>query len=147
MLRPSAYFSMLSKIFSPLVSFLASIYLVRKKSSHSFVTALVGAIANIALNLWLIPIIGALGAAIATLASYAIVLVLRLVDAPRFIPFKLCLPRLCISTLLLFGAAAITTIDVSGRVWWTLLCTVAICALNAPALLKGLRAIIAKRMK
>ena len=130
-----------------LVSFLASIYLVRKKSSHSFVTALVGAISNIALNLWLIPIIGALGAAIATLASYALVLVLRLVDAPRIIPFKLCLPRLCISVVMLFGAAAITTLDVTGRIWWTLLCTVAICALNAPALLKGLRAIVAKRMK
>lgn len=130
-----------------LVSFLASIYLVRKKSSHSFVTALVGAIANIALNLWLIPIIGALGAAIATLASYAVVLVLRLVDAPRIIPFKLCLLRLCISTALLLGAAAMMTFDVTGRIWWTLLCVLAICALNAPALLKGLRAIVAKRMK
>ena len=130
-----------------LVSFLASIYLVRKKSSHSFVTALVGAIANIALNLWLIPIIGALGAAIATLASYAIVLVLRMFDTQRMIPFKLCFSRLCISTLLLFGAAAITTLDVTGRFWWTFLCAVAICAINAPALLKGLRAIVAKRMK
>jgi O-antigen/teichoic acid export membrane protein len=130
-----------------LVSFLASIYLVRKKSNHSFVTALVGALANVALNLWLIPTIGALGAAIATLASYAIVLVLRLIDAPRFIPFNLCLPRLCISIALLIGAAAITTLDVTGRIWWTLLCVIAICALNAPALLKGLRAIVAKRMK
>ena len=130
-----------------LVSFLASIYLVRKKSNHSFVTALVGALANIALNLWLIPAIGALGAAIATLASYAIVLVLRLIDAPRMIPFKLCLPRLCISTALLLGASTVMTLDVTGRIWWTLLCTFAICALNAPALLKGLRALVAKRMK
>ena len=130
-----------------LVSFLASVYLVRKKSSHSFVTALVGALANIALNLWLIPVIGALGAAIATLASYALVLVLRMIDAPRIIPFKLCLPRLCISVALLLGAAAIMTLDVKGRILWTLLCTLAICAINAPALLKGLRAIVAKRMK
>ncbi len=130
-----------------LVSFLASVYLVRKKSSHSFVTALVGALANIALNLWLIPAIGALGAAIATLASYALVLVLRMIDAPRIIPFKLCLPRLCISMALLLGAAAIMTLDVKGRILWTLLCTLAICAINAPALLKGLRAIVAKRMK
>ncbi|MBQ3013901.1 MAG: oligosaccharide flippase family protein [Clostridia bacterium] len=130
-----------------LVSFLASVYLVRKKSSHSFVTALVGALANIALNLWLIPAIGALGAAIATLASYALVLVLRMIDAPRIIPFKLCLPRLCISVALLLGAAAIMTLDVKGRILWTLLCTLVICAINAPALLKGLRAIVAKRMK
>ena len=130
-----------------LVSFLASIYLVRKKSNHSFVTALVGALANIALNLWLIPTVGALGAAIATLASYAIVLVLRLIDAPRMIPFKLCLPRFCISTALLLGASTVMTLDVTGRLWWTLLCVLAICALNAPALIKGLRAILAKRIK
>ena len=130
-----------------LVSFLASIYLVRKKSSHSFVTALVGALTNIALNLWLIPVIGALGAAIATLASYAIVLILRMIDAPRMIPFKLCLPRLCISVAMLLGAAAIMTFDITGRVWWTLLGVIAICAINAPALLKGLHAIFAKRMK
>jgi O-antigen/teichoic acid export membrane protein len=129
-----------------LVSFLASVYLVRKKSSHSFFTALAGALSNILLNLWLIPIVGALGAAIASLASYAIVLVLRLIDAPRIIPFKLCLPRLCISTALLFGAAAVMTLDVTGRIWLTLLCVVAICAINAPALLRGLRAIVAKRL-
>lgn len=130
-----------------LVSFLASVYLVRKKSSHSFVTALAGALANIALNLWLIPTMGALGAAIATLASYALVLVLRLIDAPRIIPFKLCLPRLCISTALLLGSAAIMTLDVKARIFWTLLCILAICALNAPALLRGLCALVAKRMK
>ena len=129
------------------VSFLASVYLVRKKSSHSFVTALVGALANIALNLWLIPTIGALGAAIATLASYAIVLVLRMIDAPRIIPFRLCLPRLCISAALLLGAATIMTLDVTARIWWTLLCVFAICAINASALLKGFRAIVAKRIK
>ena len=134
-------------VLEALVSFLASVYLVRKKSSHSFFTALVGALANIGLNLCLIPVLGAIGAAIASLASYAIVLILRLVDAPRIIPFKLCLPRLCISTAFLLGAAAIMTLDVTGRIWWTLLCAAAICALNASALLRGLRTILAKRMK
>ena len=130
-----------------LVSFLASVYLVRKKSVHSFVTALVGAVSNIILNLCFIPIMGALGAAVATLASFAIVLVLRMIDAQRIIPFKLCLPRLCISVALLFGAAAIMTLDVVGCIWWTLLCTVAVCVINAPALLRGLRVILAKRTK
>ena len=130
-----------------LVSFLASVYLVRKKSVHSFVTALVGAVSNIILNLWLIPIMGALGAAVATLASFAIVLVLRMIDAKRIIPFDFCVPRLCISMALLFGAAAIMTVNFAGSIWFVLLCVVAICAINAPALLKGLRTIVAKRMK
>ncbi len=130
-----------------LVSFLASVYLVRKKSSHSFFTALAGAIANILLNLWLIPLMGALGAAVATLASYALVLILRLIDAPRIIPFGLCLPRLCISIALLFAAATAITLDVVGQIWISLLCVIAICVINASALLRGLRSILAKRLK
>ena len=71
------------------VSFLASVYLVQKKSMHSFVTALIGAISNVALNFILIPVIGPLGAAVATLTSYALVMIVRLVDAHRLLPFCL----------------------------------------------------------
>ena len=123
-----------------IVSFLASVYFVRKKSNHSFFTALAGAIANVVLNLCLIPTMGALGAAIATLASYALVLILRLIDAPRMIPFCLCLPRMCASILLLFGAAAVMTLDLPYRILWTLLAVAVLVALNAPALVRGMLA-------
>ncbi|MBQ8310598.1 MAG: oligosaccharide flippase family protein [Clostridia bacterium] len=128
-----------------IVSFLASVYMVRKKSTHSFVTALVGAVANIILNFILIPRMGPLGAAIATLASYALVLLVRLIDAPRIISFKLCLPRLIFSTLLLLASATVMTLDVPGRLWWTFALTAAITALNAPALLRGVSSIIHAR--
>jgi O-antigen/teichoic acid export membrane protein len=123
-----------------IVSFLASVYFVRKKSNHSFFTALAGAVANVVLNLCLIPTMGALGAAIATLASYALVLILRLIDAPRMIPFCLCLPRMCLIILLLFGAAAVMTLDLPYRILWTLLAVAALVALNAPALVRGMLA-------
>ena len=128
-----------------IVSFLASVYMVRKKSSHSFVTALVGAASNIVLNFILIPRIGALGAAIATLASYAIVMVLRLIDAPRIIPFSLRLPRMILSSCLLLASAAVMTVDLPGRLWWSLACTVAIVALNAPALIGGAKGMLRGR--
>lgn len=128
-----------------IVSFLASVYMVRKKSTHSFVTALVGAVLNIVMNFWLIPWIGALGAAIATLASYAAVMILRLIDAPRIIRFCVCPVRLCVSTLLLLGAAAAMTFDVPGRLWWTLGATVAVVAINSAALLRGVISILRAR--
>ena len=129
-----------------IVSFLATVYLVRKKSGHSFVTALVGALSNIILNLLLIPLMGALGAAVATLASYALVMIVRMIDAPRMIRFRLCLPRLIVSVLLLFASAAVMTLDIGGRFWWTLGLTVVIAVINAPSLLAGVRQLLRKRI-
>ena len=64
------------------VSFLASVYMVRKKSMHSFLTAVAGTGLNLLLNFLFIPRTGtfggALGAAIATLIGYAAVWVLRM---------------------------------------------------------------------
>ncbi|MBQ7335349.1 MAG: oligosaccharide flippase family protein [Clostridia bacterium] len=129
-----------------IVSFLATVYLVRKKSGHSFVTALVGALSNIILNLLLIPLMGALGAAVATLASYALVMIVRMIDAPRMIRFRLCLPRLIVSVLLLFASAAVMTLDIGGRFWWTLGLTVVIAVINAPSLLAGVKQLLRKRI-
>ncbi len=127
------------------VSFLATVYMVRKKSMHSFCTAIVGTVLNVILNLILIPRMGALGAAIATLASYAAVLIVRLIDAPRIIRFRLYLPRLCVNTVLLLGAAAVMTADPRGRIWWTLGLTCIMLAVNAPALLTALKRLLARR--
>jgi O-antigen/teichoic acid export membrane protein len=131
--------------FEAIVSFLATVYMVRKKSMHSFLTAMIGTVANVALNLLLIPVYGALGAAIATMAAYALVLVARLIDAPRMIRFRLYLPRLCVNAVLLLAAAAVMTFDPPGRLLWALLLTLAITAINAPALLSALKRLVARR--
>ncbi len=130
-----------------IVSFLASVYLVRKKSGHSFVTAVLGAGSNIFLNFLLIPRMGALGAAVATFASYALVMVVRLIDAPRLIRFHRCLPRLCVSILLLCASAIAMTWDVSGRFLWTVGLTALLVAVNAPALIRAGRQLLQERKK
>lgn len=127
------------------VSFLATVYMVRKKSIHSFVTAMIGTLFNVVLNLLLIPRMGALGAAVATLASYAAVLTVRLIDAPRMIRFKLCLPRLVVSVVCLLGCAAVMTFAQTGRFWWTLLIFAVAVAINVPALLGSVKRLLKKR--
>ena len=128
-----------------IVSFLASVYMVKKRSVRSFVTALIGAISNVILNLLLIPTIGALGAALATLASYALVMIARLADAPRIIRFARNLPRLIVSLLLILSSAAAMTIPLAGAIWWALGATALIFILNAPALLHSARALLRHR--
>ena len=127
------------------VSFLASVYMVRKRSMRSFVTALLGALSNIVLNLLLIPTVGALGAALATLASYALVMIVRLADAPRIIRFSRNVPRLVLSLALIFASAAAMTLQIPFMYLWALGFTVLTVALNAPALLRCAKALLRHR--
>ncbi len=98
-------------VFSALVTFMGSVYTVRMKSMFSMWTAVVGAVLNIVLNLLLIPErlgavklfgMGAMGAAVATLISYAAVFLLRAVTARRYVRFNLRPYLLGLNSLLLF---------------------------------------------
>ena len=129
------------------VAFLATVYMVRKKSMHSFVTAMVGTLFNLILNLLLIPRIGALGAALATMASYFAVMVVRLIDVRRMIPFRLCLPRLCVSAFLLTLSAVAMTCEIPGRLWWTSGLTLVMIAVNLPALWQSCKGLLRFRGK
>ena len=79
----------MAMVFSAFVSYLGSVYMVEKCSKRTFVTSMIGALLNIALNFLLIPSkLGVQGAAIATCVSYFVVFVIRAVDARKFIPFR-----------------------------------------------------------
>jgi O-antigen/teichoic acid export membrane protein len=62
----------MATVFSCFASFLSSIYTNEKKSGHVFLTTVISAVINIGLNVFLIPIYGIQGAAIATLFSYLV---------------------------------------------------------------------------
>lgn len=87
--------------------FFSSIYTVTKHTQNSFWTSLVAAIVNIGLNALLIPVMAVHGAIIATFASYFVCYLIRLVDARRFVPFKVSHVRFCINTVLLFLMCAV----------------------------------------
>ena len=131
--------------FEGLVSFLATVYMVRKKSVNSFLTAMAGAVCNVLLNLLLIPRIGAIGAAIATAASYLLVLILRLADTRRMIPFALCLPRLISGGCLLVVSALAISFFESFGIWIALVGALLLLGINAPTLLRSFRALLQKR--
>ncbi len=107
-------------VFSSFVNFLSSIYMVKKRSVKSFLTAMSGAIINILLNFILIPSqltfgsftlkcagLGVQGAAVATLISYVTVFIIRAIDTRRLLKFDMHIIRLAInSVLILLGAFA-----------------------------------------
>lgn len=124
------------------VSFLATVYLIRKKSMHSFVTAVVGTVANLCFNALLIPQMGALGAAVATLIGYGLVYVLRTADVPRLLRFRLYLPKQALNFLMLFGMAWAMTVLEQGRLLVAFVLGLAVVAVNFLDLLRGLRGML-----
>lgn len=91
----------LSVAFSGFTSFLGSVYLVKKKSIMTFVTAMTGALVNIVLNFALIPLLGAQGAAISTCISYAVVFLIRALNTRKYVRFSLHPIRILLNTALL----------------------------------------------
>ena len=89
-------------LFCSFTSFMGSVYTVTRRSGLSFWTSLLGAGVNVVLNAVLIPSpLGIQGAALATLASYFIVFLVRAKNARRFIPFRLFKKVLLLSTAVL----------------------------------------------
>ena len=116
--------------FSALVSFLGSVYFLEKKSLLSMVTSMAGALVNVVLNFVLIPERGAMGAAVATLISYAAVYTIRAYDTRFYVKFDLHTARVLLnSTLLIFQAVVMIN---AVRYWRSieLGCIVAMLVIN-----------------
>ncbi len=130
-------------VFYGLDDFLGSVYFTARRTKWSMITAFVGAGLNVGLNWLLIPRYEAMGASVATLASYLTVCVLRLVTTRRFIRFRQELGRGLVNTLLLGGLAVAVTLTGRGYGAWPWIAAGGIFAgmlvFNARAVLELLR--------
>lgn len=75
--------------FHGLSEFFGSIYTSAKKTTLLFYSSLSGAIINIILNLILIPICGGIGAAIATVISHLLILIIRILHSQKFVIIRI----------------------------------------------------------
>lgn len=137
----------LAMAFSGLVTFMASVYMVKKRSVNSFVTAAIGAVANVTLNLLLIPKFSAMGAAVATFFSYFVVFVIRAVDARRMIPFRLGLPKLVFNTVAVSVQCAVMIAEIP---YWIPIQIAILCAVlivNGRDMVKGILLALRNKLK
>lgn len=88
-------------IFQSFDSFLSTIYEAAQKTTHSLISSVIGAVANIALNLILIPLMGVTGAAIATMASYVVVFIYRIIDTKKILYMTVYWAKIIINITLL----------------------------------------------
>lgn len=138
---------LLATVFSSLVTFIGTIYIFKKKTTMSLLTAALGAILNIALNFAMIPSLGAQGAGIATAISYFTVFFVRAIHSRSFMPFDLKEWKLALNTLIVLAQIVLM---LSGA-WYNfplqavLIC--ALCALNARSLITAVKGILKKFIK
>ena len=134
-------------VFSCFVTFLGSVYMVEKRSGESFFTMLVGAVLNLALNWFLIPVWGPNGAAFATFASYLLVFVIRAFSTRRYIAMDLHLGRMTVTLALLAGEIALMLSEAKyWQLWCGLLCA-AVVAFNFWPILQTVRRLLARRRR
>jgi len=128
----------MATVFSSLVTFMGSVYLVDKKSVHSFVTSMIGAVINVLFNLLLIPTaLGATGAALATFISYFAVFIIRAVNTRKFIKFDLHTAKLWANTAIIGLQTLFIVCAFPGWIAVQVIGIAVIFALNAKPILKG----------
>ncbi len=97
----------IAALFQSMCSFLGSIYTTAMKTRAIFWTTLVGAGSNVLMNILLIPPFGAYGAAIATMSSYFIVWVIRLIHSRTILRLEIKLLKDIVCYFLLGGLCCI----------------------------------------
>ena len=107
-------FLIISVVFSCFSSYYASFYMASKKNIMAMVTVFLGALMNVILNYWLIPIYGLQGAAFATAVSYVFIFLFRAVDTRRMVKIDLDIPTLLLNSALLGVQAACCCMMCSG---------------------------------
>lgn len=129
----------LGTTFACLGSFLSSIYMVEKRSAAILATTVAGAAANLVGNFFLIQPWGAMGAAVSTLLSYLLILVLRGGHSRRLLPIRWELGRFLPSVLLLALQCVLTGWELPLWPLWSGLCLLAVAAVNFRPLWSAVR--------
>lgn len=137
----------LASVFNSMAAFVGSIYTSAKKTSMLFFSTLAAALVNIVLNFLLIPKFSAMGAAVATLISYAIVWLVRVVDSRKImklqVNYAVTLAACCVTTAeIVFVCLSDTWLSVPA-----LLCTAAVIGLYSKRLIQSLSTVVQKLKK
>lgn len=95
----SSAFLLVGFVFMGISTFVGTAYYVEKNMVGNMLSALVGAVVNLALNAVLIPVMGAAGATLAACICYVVILLYRYLDTRKYQTLRLFQP----AYLLLFG--------------------------------------------
>lgn len=102
-----APFLMISIVFGAMAGLLEGIFSATRRTDISAKTTVLGALINLVLNIELVSFWGAIGAAVATMIAYIVVLMTRLIYVKQFVNLKITLKKDIICYILLLGQAVV----------------------------------------
>ena len=123
-------FLIIGMVFSAFSSFLGTNYVAMKKTSGALKTTIVGCVLNIIMNFVMIQMIGMNGAALATMTSFAVTWVYRIIDTRRFVEIKYNWVRLLASLSLLFIQSIIIVCKWDGYYYTGLIIAALVLLIN-----------------
>ena len=138
---------LIATVFSSLVTFIGTIYTVKKKTTMSLLTAALGAILNIVLNLAMIPHLGAQGAGIATAISYFAVFAFRAIHSKSFMPFDLKIHKIAINTVIVLVQIVFMVLGLPYNVFVQILMLLALFAVNGATIVSAFTKLLKKFIK
>lgn len=155
LLLDSSYFTawsfmpvlLLATVFSSLVTFIGTIYTVKKKTTMSLITAALGAVTNILLNLIMIPRMGAQGAGIATAISYFAVFIFRAIHSRSFMPFDLKSGKLTLNTAIVLVQIIFMVFELPYNIVVQILLFAILLLMNAKLIISAVLAVLKKFVK
>jgi O-antigen/teichoic acid export membrane protein len=125
--------------------FVGNIYTLEKKSIPHLNTTIIGSVCNIALNWILIPYAGIFGAVIATLFSFTLLFIIRMVDTRRYMKLQWSPVSFFVSFILLM-IQNFTMVNDGGPVYAAqIICLAGIAIVNFKPLLAGVKKVLSFR--
>ncbi|MEG1632145.1 MAG: oligosaccharide flippase family protein [Hydrogenoanaerobacterium sp.] len=140
-------FLVMATTYSCLVTFMGSVYMTEKKSVFAFVTTAVGALLNVGLNIWLIPIFGVNGATFATFLGFFLVFALRAMDTRRFIKIRFNVFKLIFNTVILGVQSFIMIFEIKYWLFYEIAFTVLMIVSNLGAIFVTVKKLYGKYKK
>ena len=133
---PYAVILIFASMFQAMCGFLGTIYTTAYKTRVIFITTLLGAVINLILNLLFIPNFAAYGAATATLISYIVVWLVRLIDSRNIIKLNIYFKKDIFEYLIITVQCIIMCLNFNFSMYISLLLTIIILILNKKEVLE-----------
>lgn len=129
-------------MFACLASFLASVYMVEKRSIYTLITTAVSAAVNVALSFALIPLMGIEGAAFATFMSYFVMFVSRVVHTRKFLNIRWHYGKMLVSFVVICIQCLFMTMELQGWLAVQIAACAVVIVLNMKDLMLTVRKIL-----
>ncbi len=116
--------------FGCIATFLASIYMINRKSVYTLMTTAIAAMLNIALGICFVKVFGAIGVAYATATSYFVQFAIRAVHTRAIVKISWNIPRLLANVILLLVQTIVMLLQFKGYLLVSAVLLLAVFVLN-----------------